>query len=79
MTQQLVTLESPDGRRHRTDNASEINMLIGTYGYRRVEQEQQEQTAKSARTKSNTSAKPTPSASATAESPEQSPPEASSS
>ena len=38
MAQQLVTLQHPDGRRHRTDNASEINMLISTYGYQRVDE-----------------------------------------
>ncbi len=37
--QDMVTLEHPDGRRYRTDNASEINLLTGSYGYRRVEQE----------------------------------------
>lgn len=38
MAQELVTLQHPDGRRHRTDNASEINMLISTYGYQRVDE-----------------------------------------
>lgn len=33
---QLVTLQSPDGRPYRTDNASEVNLLISTYGYTRV-------------------------------------------
>lgn len=33
---ELVTLQSPDGRPYRTDNASEVNLLISTYGYTRV-------------------------------------------
>lgn len=72
MAQDLVTLEHPDGRRYRTDSASEINLLVGSYGYRRVEQES---SSKSARA-NKSAAKPTPPTSAPAEQP---PPEASSS
>ena len=30
MAEQLVTLESPDGRRYRTDSPSEVNLLVGS-------------------------------------------------
>lgn len=39
MAHELVTLESPDGRRYRTDSPTEINMLMGSKGYRRVDDE----------------------------------------
>lgn len=66
--QDMVTLEHPDGRRrYRTDNASEINMLVGSYGYRRVEQEN----AKSARSNKHTAPKPS-----TPPSPPETPPSA---
>lgn len=32
----LVTLESPDGRRYKTDSPTEINLLVGSYGYTRI-------------------------------------------
>lgn len=50
MAQQLVTLEHPDGRRrHRTDNPSEVNMLVGTYGYRRVDEDTSSEASQTSR------------------------------
>lgn len=56
MAQELVTLQHPDGRRHRTDNASEINMLISTYGYQRVDEAN---TGQHSPSRSKRSARPT--------------------
>ena len=40
MAHELVTLESPDGRRYRTDSPAEINMLTTSKGYTRVDDAQ---------------------------------------
>lgn len=41
MAHELVTLESPDGRRYRTDSPAEINMLITSKGYTRIDDAEQ--------------------------------------
>lgn len=35
-----VTLISPDGRRYTTDDAAEVNALVGGHGYQRVSEDQ---------------------------------------
>lgn len=69
MAQELVTLEHPDGRRYRTDSATEINLLVGSYGYQRVEQKSQSPQGKRVPKSTSPAPSPAPEPSASGEAP----------
>lgn len=63
MAEQLVTLESPDGRRYRTDSPSEVNLLVGSYGYQRVDASEPPGRTERKRSTSKQSSNPAPASS----------------